>query len=155
MEEKAKSIITANLYMTIASADESGKPWSSPVFFACDDNYNLYWVSYTEATHSKNIRSRKEVDIVIFDSTAEEGEGDGVYFDAEAFEVADLDEIKHGMDYLGQKVQLDEYKVKSTDEVTGSAPWRIYVARPKKISTLSGTTVNGQCVDRRVEVNLT
>lgn len=155
MEEKTKGIITSNLYMTIASADESGKPWSSPVFFAVDDNYNFYWVSYTKATHSKNIRSRKEVGIVIFDSTAPEGEGDGVYFDAEAFELADLVEIKHAMDFLGQKVQFDEYRVKSIDEVTGSAAWRIYVARPKKITTLSGTTINGQYVDRRVEVDLT
>jgi hypothetical protein len=78
-----------------------------------------------------------------------------VYFDAVAFQLDNLDEIKHGMEFLGKKVQLDEYRVKSTDEVTGTAPWRVYVARPKMISTLSSTTINGQYVDRRVEVNLT
>ena len=154
MEEKAKKIITNNLYMTLATADESGKPWSSPVFFAHDAEYNLYWVSYTEATHSKNIRARKELGIVIFDSTAPEGEGDGVYFDAEAYELNDITQINHAMKFLGKKVKLDEYRVKSIDEVSGKALWRIYVAKPKSISTLSSTTINGQYIDRRVDVNL-
>ena len=140
--------------MTLATADESGKPWSSPVFFAHDDEYSLYWVSYTEATHSKNIRARKEVGIVIFDSTAPEGEGDGVYFDAEAYEIDDVTQINHAMKFLGEKVKLDEYRVKSIDEVTGNALWRIYMARPSTISTLSGTTINGQYVDRRVAVDI-
>lgn len=154
MEEKAKKIIASNLYMTLATADESGKPWSTPVFFAHDDEYNLYWVSYTEAIHSKNIETRKELGVVIFDSTAPEGEGDGVYFDAEGYELDDITQINHAMKFLGQKVKLDEYRVKSINEVTGNAPWRIYVAKPKNISTLSGTTISGKYVDRRVAVNL-
>ena len=80
--ESAKQIISENIYMTIASASSDGKPWISPVFFAYDEFYNLYWVSNKHSKHSTLIRSNPDVAIVIFDSRAPEGEGDGVYFEA-------------------------------------------------------------------------
>jgi predicted pyridoxine 5'-phosphate oxidase superfamily flavin-nucleotide-binding protein len=30
----ARSIVDSNRYMTLATADESGRPWASPVWFA-------------------------------------------------------------------------------------------------------------------------
>lgn len=85
----ARSVIDASLYMTIATADQSGRPWASPVYFAHSDYSEFLWVSWPEATHSRNIAVRPEVGIVIFDSTQPIGTGNGVYVSARAEQVAD------------------------------------------------------------------
>jgi hypothetical protein len=35
-ELTARGIIDANLYLVLATADGTGRPWSSPVYFAHD-----------------------------------------------------------------------------------------------------------------------
>jgi Pyridoxamine 5'-phosphate oxidase len=53
----ACSIIDSSLYMVIATADESGRPWASPVYFAVEDYRNFYWVSSLEAAALSQHRS--------------------------------------------------------------------------------------------------
>lgn len=154
LEETARKIIESNLYMVVSTANEAGKPWVSPVFFAYDEAYNLYWVSYTEAEHSKNIRNRKEVAIVIFDSAAPEGQGQGVYFDAEAHELTNPEEIEQAMEVLSARVTKDEFKVKSIAEVTENGVWRIYAARPKEVFILGDSYIKNQFVDKRIRVRI-
>ena len=153
--EQAKIIIADNIYMTIATASRDGKPWISPVFFAYDDEYNLYWVSDKNSRHSKLIRGNKQVAIVIFDSGAPEGKGDGVYFEAQAAELNDAQEAKKAMSILGARVTQDEFRVKKIGEVIKDGAWRIYKAIPQKISKLKeGEYIDGQYVDRRIEIDL-
>jgi len=153
--KEAKEIISNNIYMTIATASLEGDPWISPVFFAYDDTYNLYWVSDKNSRHSKLLRENRRVAIVIFDSSAPEGEGDGVYFEAQAVELNDTQEVKKAMMILGNRATQDEFKIWKISEVTEGGAWRIYKAIPKKASKLTeGEYINGQYVDRRVEINL-
>ena len=154
IEEHAEAIVESNIYMTIATADQAGKPWASPVFFAYDEEYNLYWVSYKESTHSKNIHSRKEIGIVIFNSTLPEGEGEGVYFDATAEALENATDMSNAMKILSKRVKIDEFKVKSIEQVSGEGVWRIYRATPIKITKLAGSSVNGQYVDKRISVEI-
>ena len=51
----ARSIIDSNLYLTLGTADENGRPWVSPVYYAPEGYTEFYWVSSPEATHSRNI----------------------------------------------------------------------------------------------------
>ena len=71
--ELVRTIIDASSYMTLATSDEHGSPWASPVWFATADYRELVWASKPEARHSRNLASRPEVGIVIFDSTAAPG----------------------------------------------------------------------------------
>jgi len=57
----ARTIMDTNLYMTLATADESGLPWASPVYYATEGYAEFYWVSSPEAKHSRNIAARPEV----------------------------------------------------------------------------------------------
>ena len=43
---KARRLIEATPHLTLATADASGKPWSNPVYFAHDQAFTLYWVSF-------------------------------------------------------------------------------------------------------------
>jgi uncharacterized protein YhbP (UPF0306 family) len=84
----ARDIIDSNAYMTLATADENGCPWASPVWYAAEGYEHFYWVSSPEARHSRNVAARPEVGIVIFDSRAPIGTGQGVYVSAIAEELA-------------------------------------------------------------------
>jgi uncharacterized protein YhbP (UPF0306 family) len=146
--EKAKKIISDNIYMTIATATSDGIPWISPLFFAYDEKYNLYWVSEKNSKHSNLIRNNPKIAIVIFDSTAPIGDGDGVYLEATAEELSDVHTIKVAMKIYNPRLTTEEYKIKKIENVTNKAEWRIYKATPKKISTLMENS------DTQIEVNL-
>ncbi|MGH2983761.1 MAG: pyridoxamine 5'-phosphate oxidase family protein [Solirubrobacterales bacterium] len=36
LDAVARAIIDSNLYMTLGTADQSGRPWVSPVYFATE-----------------------------------------------------------------------------------------------------------------------
>ncbi len=77
-------IIETSRYLILATADAAGRPWSSPVYFAHIGFTQFFWVSSPDVTHSRNIAVRPEVGIVIFDSQAAIGTGQGVYMSAVA-----------------------------------------------------------------------
>ena len=80
----AKAIIDSNMYMILGTADESGVPWVSPVYYAAVGYREFYWVSSPEVRHSRNIAERSQISIVIFNSQAVIGTGQGVYMSAVA-----------------------------------------------------------------------
>lgn len=151
----AKEIIKGNIYCAISTASTDGKPWISPVFFAYDDNYNIYWVSNKDSRHSKLIRSNPQVAIAIFNSQVPEGEGDAVYFEANVIELTDEKDIKAAMEIMDKRVTKDEFRVKRLEDVTKEGIWRIYKAVPSSVSKLTeGEFINGQYVDKRVDIEL-
>jgi hypothetical protein len=89
--QAGRGIVDAALYMVLATADRSGRPWPSPVYFAHRDYRELIWVSKPEATHSRNLEARPEVGIVIFDSSVPISTGQGVYMSATAAELTGAD----------------------------------------------------------------
>ena len=78
----ARTIIDSNMYMVLGTADESGQPWVSPVYYASAGYREFFWVSSPEARHSLNIARRPQVSIVIFNSQTPIGTGQGVYMSA-------------------------------------------------------------------------
>jgi hypothetical protein len=86
-----RATVDENAYMTLATADASGNPWPSPVWFAHDDYVRFLWVSRPDARHSRNVAVRPEVGVVVFDSTVPAGAGRAVYVEATAEAVGDAD----------------------------------------------------------------
>jgi hypothetical protein len=70
-------------------------------------------------------------------------------------ELSEITEITKGLEVLNKRLTKDEFRVKKVEQVTTSGAWRIYKAIPKVISKLTdGEFINGQYVDKRVEINL-
>jgi nitroimidazol reductase NimA-like FMN-containing flavoprotein (pyridoxamine 5'-phosphate oxidase superfamily) len=86
-----QDIVAANRYMVLATADEQGVPWATPVWFATEDHRRFYWISDPNTRHSRNIAARPEIAIVIFDSTQPINTGRGVYAKAVAEQVANAE----------------------------------------------------------------
>jgi uncharacterized protein YhbP (UPF0306 family) len=140
----ARTIIDANQYLTLATADALGQPWASPVFYATADYTEFYWISVPEATHSRNLAQRPQIAMVVFDSTAPEGTGQAVYMSAAAEQVPDGD--------LDQALALYPGPI--------SAPYRLYRATAFEHSILCPREGGGACTshgvlfDHRVPVRL-
>jgi nitroimidazol reductase NimA-like FMN-containing flavoprotein (pyridoxamine 5'-phosphate oxidase superfamily) len=132
----ARSIIDANLYMVLATADEAGRPWASPVYFANSGYAEFFWVSSPEATHSRNIAVRPRVGIVIFNSQAPIGTGQGVYMPALAEEIADT-ELERGIHVFSRRSLAHGGVAWTPDDVRGRAPIRLYRATVAEHSILA------------------
>jgi hypothetical protein len=130
----ARGIIDQSLYMVLGTADASGRPWATPVYFAPSGYRELFWVSSPEATHSRNIAVRPEVGIVIFDSRAPIGTGQGVYMPARAEPVGDAD-LERGIEIFSRRSQEHGGKPWSVEDVQGEI--RLYRATASEHSMLA------------------
>ena len=55
----ARATLDAGLYMTLGTADESGRRWVSLVYYAAEGYRDVFWVSSPEARHSENSGDRR------------------------------------------------------------------------------------------------
>ena len=123
----ARDIIDSNAYMTLATADENGRPWASPVWYAAEGYAHFYWVSSPEARHSRNLAARPEVGVVIFDFQAPVGTGQGVYMSAIAEELAGT-ELDLGIGVFSRRSQAHGAGGWTREDVTPPARHRLYRA---------------------------
>jgi uncharacterized protein YhbP (UPF0306 family) len=142
----ARAIIDSNMYMTLGTADENGRPWVSPVYYAPERYLDFYWVSSPEAKHSRNLAARPEVSIVIFDSRTPVGSGQGVYMSAVAEELMG-DDIERGIAVFSRR-----------SEAHGAGEWNLEDVRPPARHRLYRATASEHFVldpqDRRMPVSL-
>ena len=144
----ARTIVDANKYMVLGTADETGRPWVSPVYYAPEAYREFFWVSSPGATHSRNIAVRPEVSIVIFDSQVPIGGAQAVYMSAVAEELAGAD-LERGIEiFSGRSLEHGAAEWTPTD-VRPPAPRRLYRATVSEHSMLD-PAVRG--VDRRTHV---
>jgi hypothetical protein len=141
-----RRIVDALMYMTLATADDDGRPWASPVWYAPATYSELLWVSKPDARHSRNLAVRPEVGIVFFDSTVAIGRAEAVYMEALAEELAGP-ELERGIAAFSGRSKAVGGPEWSLSDVTPPAPLRLYRA------TASAQFVLGPG-DRRVAVRL-
>lgn len=142
---KPQEIIDVGAYMVLATADEQGVPWASPVWYAPDGYRRFLWVSRLETRHSRNLAVRPQLSIVIFDSGAPIGTGEGVYMDAVAEQLAGA-EAEHGIAVFSRRSVAQGGDEWTMEDVSPPAELRLYRA-----------TVTEQFVgrrDRRTPVSL-
>jgi uncharacterized protein YhbP (UPF0306 family) len=142
----ARAIIDSNMYMTLGTADENGRPWVSPVYYAPEGYVDFYWVSSPEAKHSRNLAVRPEVSIVVFDSRTPVGSGQGVYMSAVAEELMG-DDIERGIAVFSRR-----------SKAHGAGEWNLEDVRPPARLRLYRATASEHFVldpqDRRMPVTL-
>jgi hypothetical protein len=130
----ARDIIDANLYMTLGTADHDGRPWTTPVYYACADYAEFYWVSSPEATHSRNLAVRPQLSIVIFNSQVPPYSGQAVYLSAVAAELTG-DDLARGLAVYPGESWRGASDV-TLEQVSPPAPYRLYRATALEHSIL-------------------
>jgi nitroimidazol reductase NimA-like FMN-containing flavoprotein (pyridoxamine 5'-phosphate oxidase superfamily) len=124
LEAIARTIVDSNRFMALGTADESGLPWVSPVWYAPAGYRQFYWVSSPEARHSRNLATRPQLAIVIFDSHAPGG-WKALYMSAVGEQLADVDE---GIGIFSRRSEAQGLRPWTRDEVVAPARHRLYRA---------------------------
>jgi nitroimidazol reductase NimA-like FMN-containing flavoprotein (pyridoxamine 5'-phosphate oxidase superfamily) len=122
----ARAIIDANQYMTLATADDHGLPWASPVWYAHARYREFLWVSSPHSRHSKNLAARPQVAIVIFDSH-QPGGWNAVYMSATAQELSG-DDVDAGIEIFTRLSEAQGLPPWAKDDVLPPARHRLYRA---------------------------
>jgi nitroimidazol reductase NimA-like FMN-containing flavoprotein (pyridoxamine 5'-phosphate oxidase superfamily) len=146
----AREIIDGSLYMVLGTADEAGSPWVSPVYFAVSDYADFYWVSLPDAQHSRNLKGRPEVSVVVFDSGVPIGTGQAVYMSARAQEVTGA-ELERAVEVFSRRGQEHGGRPWTVADVQPPAPHRLYRASATQYWMLDKAAKPG---DRRTPVTL-
>jgi nitroimidazol reductase NimA-like FMN-containing flavoprotein (pyridoxamine 5'-phosphate oxidase superfamily) len=142
----AREIVDRSLYMVLATADRSGQPWATPVYFAHRDYREFFWISQPEATHSTNLRDHREFSAVIFDSTQPLNTGQGVYLGGVAQEVP-AHEAGEGVETYSRRSEGHGGEALSEEDISPPARHRLYRATAEAVYVLDEH-------DHRVQVSL-
>lgn len=126
----AKAIIDSTLYKVLGTADESGGPWVSPVYFTASQYKEFYWISSPETRHSRNIAQRSQISIVIFNSHTPVGKAQAVYMSAAAEDLNGSDLERCLVIYNGRFPDPARHSVQDTrlEEVCPPGLYRLYRA---------------------------
>ena len=142
-----RSVIEANRFMTVATADEHGTPWASPVWFARRDERRFLWVSRPTTRHSRNLAVRPDVAIVIYDSRTTPDERQAVYIEATAAELEGED-LDSGLSAFSRESLSQGLPEWPRERVTGPAGFRLYQA------TVTAWFILADGPDERLSVHL-
>ena len=131
----ARAIIDSNLYMVLGTSDRDGRPWVSPVYYAQAGYREFFWVSSPDARHSRNLATRAEVSIVIFDSSVPISTGQGVYMSAAAQEL-DGDERADAIEIFSRRSLAHGGPEWTVERVQAPAHLRLYRAKAVDLDVL-------------------
>jgi hypothetical protein len=98
--------------------------------------HRFFWVSSPDVTYSRNIAVRPEVGIVVFDSQAAIGAGQGVYVSAAA-ELLEGDEIARGIEAFSRRSVAHGAREWTSQDVRPGAGLRLYRAAASSHSILA------------------
>ena len=155
LADLARRVIDTNSYMALGTADESGHPWVSPVWFASEDYRHFHWVSSPDARHSRNIATRPEVSLAIYDSSVQVGTAEAVYISGHAEELT-ADELERGIHVFARLSRYQGARDWGLSDVVHPALFRLYRATATDHFVLirGGDPERGSGVDRRERVTL-
>ncbi|HSX17180.1 MAG TPA: pyridoxamine 5'-phosphate oxidase family protein [Patescibacteria group bacterium] len=136
-------------YVTIATVSPDGQPWNSPVVGRFDEDMNLYWVSWQKNRHSDNIAREPRIFVVVFDSQAPEGTGEGLYMQMRARAI----DTKKGIIEAAGVYDTSFFKEPlDHEQFLGDCPQRFYKAVPEKMWYNADGQQRGHFVDLRSEI---
>jgi nitroimidazol reductase NimA-like FMN-containing flavoprotein (pyridoxamine 5'-phosphate oxidase superfamily) len=155
LNDLARTVIDANSYMVLGTADETGHPWVTPVWFASDDYRHFFWLSSPEARHSRNLEARPEVAVAIFDSTARQGTQEAVYVSGRAEELTG-EELERGIELYDRASRRDIDRTWSLTDVQPPSLIRLYraIADEHYVLIRGRDPERGTGIDRRERVTL-
>jgi len=87
MTEEGRAILNENILGTIATVNEDGSPWSSPVHIFSDEEA-VYWFSYEDKVHSINLERDPRVSLTLFSPDESRGPK-GIYINGVATKLDD------------------------------------------------------------------
>jgi nitroimidazol reductase NimA-like FMN-containing flavoprotein (pyridoxamine 5'-phosphate oxidase superfamily) len=140
----ARGIVDSIRYLTLATVDAAGTPWSTPVYFAADDALEcFFWMSAETSQHSRNIAAHPAVSLAVFDSTVPPYQGRCVYASGTA-EIVTGDELRSALEIYPGPEERGGSAI-TEDDVTGASAWRLYRVRASALWVLCPRAPHQPC----------
>jgi nitroimidazol reductase NimA-like FMN-containing flavoprotein (pyridoxamine 5'-phosphate oxidase superfamily) len=156
LNEMARRVLDGNRYLVLGTVEDDGSPRLSPVYFTPARYRDLYWVSSPDAQHSRNVRKRPRVQVVVFDSSSLPGQSEAVYLSATARELSS-DELTEAV--LAEAFDPDTRggRAFSVTELSGDGDLRLYVATATSydVHVRGSHPSHGTGIDRRMPADPT
>lgn len=131
----AREVLDAGRYLVLATADGSGDPWPTPVWFAREGR-EFVWVSRPGARHSGNIAARSTVGFVIFETPVPvDGRTRAVYAEATAAEVPGADRGRC-LGVLDRRSRAEGLGAWPVERIVAPADMRLYRAVVSRLFVL-------------------
>ena len=127
VEELVREYLKTARMMQVATVS-GDQPWNCTLYFASDDDLNIYWISTTETRHSKEITKNPKVAVAI-PVRFEDLTVVGLQLEGDARLVEDADEIKRGVKLYSDKFNRGEEWYK--DFTSGNNEHKLYVIKPR------------------------
>jgi nitroimidazol reductase NimA-like FMN-containing flavoprotein (pyridoxamine 5'-phosphate oxidase superfamily) len=131
-----EAIVRANQFMVLATADQEGVPWASPVWFATVNYREYFWVSSPDVRHSRNLAVRPELAMSIYDSQQPPLTGLGVYVAATAVQVPES-ELDAGLEVFSEVSRQAGMASWERSSVLPPAKHRLYRATATELFVLA------------------
>ena len=123
----ALDLLAANRYVVLATADEDGSPWATPVWFAADGLDRILWLSWPGSRHSRLIARRPQVALTVFDSSRPSEDAAAFYAVASAAECREPF-LDAALAHYNRRSQEQGLRAFRREDVTEPARLRLYVA---------------------------
>ena len=98
--------------LQVATA-KGNQPWACTVYFAFDEELNIYWISKPTRRHSKELRNNAKVAGVIVLPHTPGDDVRGIQLKGVAKELTDKDEATSGMKYYAERFGMKQDRVKA------------------------------------------
>lgn len=154
----AKQIIESNRYLTLATVLQNGNPWITPLFYAYNLDYTLYFTSPKDSQHIQALENQPKTTAVIFDSRQPDGAYQAVYITGKTRQVPSKD-LGTALEIIYKrkmKIGLKVYEtIKQSRDFRGESPMRLYAFEPDLMWVLTDPKEDsGHLVYKRVLVEL-
>lgn len=111
--------------MQVSTAKDN-QPWTCSVYFAYDNDLNLYWISTPQRRHSQEIRENEKVAGVIVVPHTPGDKVRGIQFQGVAELLTNSEKIQHAMDTYATRMGMkEERKQKIIQGKDNHVPYRI------------------------------
>ena len=124
----ANSLITEQIYCTLATASADRIPWSTPLFYVFDENLNLYWSSAIASQHSQNLtQNNGRSMITLFDANKVKA----VYFSGVSVELTDEPQLEAVLKLFDERAKRPNPRL--IKDYLGESCRRMYKFIPEKV----------------------
>ncbi|WP_281646855.1 pyridoxamine 5'-phosphate oxidase family protein [Parendozoicomonas sp. Alg238-R29] len=62
-----EELLKSNHYCVFSTANSRAEPWSTPLFYAFDEHWRLFWISASSGRHSQNLAENPKASAVIYE----------------------------------------------------------------------------------------
>lgn len=141
VEEVVRQRVKEGLTMQLATCSNN-QPWCCTVFYASDENLNIYWVSKPQTRHSLEIGQNSNVAAAIVAKGEVDGAKAGVQVEGSARMLGEQEQIEKAARLFVDKYNSGEKYYE--DMVSGRSESKLYVLVPKMFGVFDSENFPGK-----------